>query len=257
MITFPFPPPFFSFADTPEFSTAKEAFGYAGANVRLFDGALKNRLSFTLSDIDRDNFDAPGQAVPSFLARGRVERFEYQGDAMLGDGIRAVFGAEHERSRFSDGFSPASTNVTSGYVQIVTDPFDSLTLTGGARIDDHRTYGSKAAFSANAAWRPAQGTIIRAAYGEGFKAPTLFQLYSFFGNVALNPESAKSYEAGIEQQLIERTLTVGITAFQRDTRNQVDFISCFGQSTGICTNRPFGTYDNVKRSRAKGIEAFV
>ncbi len=33
-----FPPPFYSFADTPEFSTYSQAIGYAGGNVRLFDG---------------------------------------------------------------------------------------------------------------------------------------------------------------------------------------------------------------------------
>ena len=252
-----FPPPFFSFADTPEYSAAQELFGYAGANLRLFDDDLNNRIAFTIADINRDNFDAPGQAVPSFLARGRTERFEYQGDARLSDSFRAVFGAEHETSRFTDGFSPVSTDVTSGYAQVIANPFDTLTLTGGARVDDHKSYGSKATFSANAAWRPHDGTIIRAAYGEGFKAPTLFQLFSFFGNTTLNPETARSYEVGIEQQFLDDALTVSVTAFQRNTGNQIDFISCFGQTTGICTNRPFGTYDNVKRTRAKGIEAWV
>jgi vitamin B12 transporter len=252
-----FPPPFFSFADTPEYSTAQELFGYAGANLRLFDDVLKNRIAFTIADINRDNFDAPRQAVPSFLARGRTERFEYQGDAHLSDHLRAVFGAEHETSRFTDGFSPVSTNATSGYAQLIANPIDALTLTGGARVDDHQTYGSKATFSGNAAWRLRSGTIIRAAYGEGFKAPTLFQLYSFFGNSTLNPETARSYEVGIEQQFLDSAATVSITAFQRNSSNQIDFISCFGQTTGICTNRPFGTYDNVKSSRAKGVEASV
>jgi vitamin B12 transporter len=249
-----FPPPFFSFADTPELSTAQELYAYAGANLRWLDGKWRSRLAFTLSDINRDNFDAPGQVVPSFLARGRTERFEYQGDADISGGVRAVFGGEHEQSRFTDGFSPVKTNVTSGYAQLVVDPYDSLTLTGGARIDDHKTYGSETTFSTNLAWRPSGNTVIRAAYGEGFKAPTLFQLYSFFGNTTLQPEQAKSFEVGVEQKLIDDTLTLGVTLFQRNSRNQIDFISCLGQTTGICTNRPFGTYDNVKRSRAKGVE---
>ena len=252
-----FPPPFFSFADTPEFSTAKELFTYAGANLQLFDDRLKNRVAFTLSDINRDNFDAPGQAIPSFLARGRVERFEYQGDAQISDSVRTVFGAEHETSRFTDGFSPAKTGVTSGYVQAIVDPLENVTITGGARLDDHRTYGSEATFSLNASWRPSSDTTIRAAYGEGFKAPTLFQLFSFFGNQTLLPESAKSYEVGVEQKLIDGALTFGATVFQRNTTNQIDFISCFGRTTGICTSRPFGTYDNVKATRAKGLESFI
>jgi vitamin B12 transporter len=244
-----FPPPFFGFADTPEFSTSKELFAYSGANLRLFNGNFKNRVSFTLSDINRDNFDAPGQIIPSFLARGRVERFEYQGDAELSGGIRTVFGAEHETSRFTDGFAPAKTSVTSGYAQIIADVGDRLTLTGGARVDDHRDYGTKATFSANAAWRPTYTTVVRASYGEGFKAPTLYQLGSFYGNRALKPETAKSYDLGVEQQLIDYTLTVGITAFLRDTTNQIGF--------DFSAARPDGFYNNVDRTRAKGIEAFV
>jgi vitamin B12 transporter len=244
-----FPPPFYGFADTPEFSTTKELFAYSAANMRLFDGNFKNRVSFTLSDINRDNFDAPGQVIPSFLTRGRVERFEYQGDAQLSESFRTVFGAEHETSRFTDGFAPAKTSVTSGYAQIIADVTDELTITGGARVDDHRDYGTKATFSANAAWRPTDTTIIRASYGEGFKAPTLYQLGSFYGNRALKPETAKSYDFGIEQQLNDDRLTIGATAFLRNTTNQIGF--------DFSAARPNGFYNNTDRTRAKGIETFI
>ena len=76
-----FRPRFLAFADTAEFSKSKELCAYSGANFALFNSQLNNRVAFTLSDVNRDNFDAPGQATPSFIARGRVERFEYQGDA--------------------------------------------------------------------------------------------------------------------------------------------------------------------------------
>jgi vitamin B12 transporter len=249
-----FPPPNNTLTDTSSYSTAQELFGYAGVNFRLFDARLKNRLSFTVSDIDRDNFDIAGQAGPSFFARGRTQRYEYQGDAAISDAIRIVFGAEHEYSKFNDGFTYANTDVTSGYGQAIVNFGDMLTITGGARVDKHKNYGTQVTVSGNAAWRPAEGTIIRAAYGEGFKAPTLYQLYSDYGNVSLHPEQARSYELGVEQTLIQGQLVAGVTAFLRDGRNQIGFISCYGQSTGICTNRPYGTYNNVNRARAQGIE---
>jgi vitamin B12 transporter len=102
-----FPPPFFSLSDTPEYSTTQQLTGYAGFNLAL--GTLKNRLAFTISDINRDNFASPTATTVDFLARGRSERFEYQGDWQASDAIRAVFGAEHERSSFTDGFSPEKT----------------------------------------------------------------------------------------------------------------------------------------------------
>jgi vitamin B12 transporter len=238
-----FPPPFFSLSDTPEYSTTQQLTGYAGLNARL--GKLSNRLSFTISDINRNNFANPAANLPDFLARGRSERFEYQGDWQVREGVRAVFGAEHERTRFTDGFDPAKTRYSGAYAQAIIDPVDRVTLTAGVRIDDHKTYGSETTFSANAVWRPSDATIIRAAYGEGFKAPTLFQLFSSFGDPDLDPEVAKSYELGFEQGVLDNRLRFGATAFQRRTRNMIDFDLFFFR------------YNNILRSRAKGIEAFV
>jgi vitamin B12 transporter len=46
---------------------------------------------------------------------------------------------------------------------------------------------------------------------------------------------------------------VGATVFRRNSHDLINFISCSTQD-GICTNRPFGTYDNVSRARAQGAE---
>lgn len=245
-----FPPPAFAFADTSAFSTTKQAFGYAGINAALFDGRLKNRLAFTLSDTRRESFGS-ATATPSRF-KGRVERFEYQGDARPADWLRAVFGVEHETSRFDNGISVVGTGVTSGYVQAIVDPLPTLTLTAGVRIDDHRVYGTQSTFSGNAAWRIGSATIARASYGEGFKAPTLFQLFSAFGNVALNPETARSYDVGIEQALLDGRLRFGATYFYRDTTNQIDFATVPPRA-----DRPFGYYLNLARTRAQGVETFV
>lgn len=238
-----FPPPFYSLSDTPEYSTGQQVIGYAGINASF--GDLKNRIALTFSDINRDNFAAPGAAAPDFLSRGRTERIEYQGDWQLAQPLRAVFGFEHERSRFTDGFAPAKTRHSGAYAQAIIDPTDKLTINMGARIDDHKSFGTKTTFSANAAWRPAAQTVIRAGYGEGFKAPTLYQLFSFYGDPGLQPEVAKSYEMGFEQGLLDGQLRFGATAFQRRTQNMIDF--------DLLLYR----YNNIVRSRAKGIETFV
>jgi vitamin B12 transporter len=238
-----FPAPTFSLADTLEYSKTQQLTGYAGLNLAL--GDLKNRLAFTISDINRDNFASPAAATVDFLARGRSERFEYQGDWRIADSIRTVFGAEHERSKFTDGFSPAKTRSSGAYAQAIITPVEQITLTAGGRIDDYNTYGSKATFSANAVWRARDNTTIRAAYGEGFKAPTLFQLFSFFGDPTLQPEEAKSYELGFEQRVIDGQLRFGATAYRRRVRNMIDFdLSTF-------------TYNNIRRAKAKGVEAFI
>src|SRR3546814_6927733 len=86
-----------------------------------------------------------------------------------------------------------------------------------------------------------------------FKAPTLYQLQSEYGNALLNPETAKGWDVGVEQHLLGGAAVVSATWFHRDTRSQIDFVSCFA-NTGICTDRPFGTYVNIQTARAQGLE---
>jgi len=133
-----------------------------------------------------------------------------------------------------------------------------LTLTAGLRRDSHDTFGDKTLGQLAAAWSLNDGnTILRASFGQGFKAPTLYQLYSEYGNTALAPEEADGWDAGIEQRLLDRFM-VRATYFDRDTTNQIDFVSCTATTTNpLCfVNgvRRSGVYDNTARTKAHGVE---
>lgn len=255
-----FPAPTFSFGDTPEFARTRELVGYAGLNAALLDGRWRNRFAFTLTDTRRRNTDLTGgTSVETFDAKGRNERFEYQGNINLSDAISAIAGAETEKARFRTSsygapFSVASARITSFYGQLTVKPLTGLSLSGGVRHDDHEIFGGKTTVSANGLFTPNGGdTIVRASYGEGFKAPSLFQLFSDYGNTALRPETSHGWDAGITQKLLDGRIEVGATWFHRDTRNLINFVSCT-VLTGICVGRPFGTYDNVAKARAQGLE---
>ncbi|MFN3371128.1 MAG: TonB-dependent receptor [Sphingomonadaceae bacterium] len=141
------------------------------------------------------------------------------------------------------------------WAQLRLMPVGGLTLTGGARHDRHDRFGGETVFAASAAYSPNDGeTLLRASWGQGFKAPSLFQLFSDFGNPALAPERADSLDAGIVQRFAQGRAEVSATVFRRLTRGQIDFVSCFGNPAPICVGRPFGTYDNVRRTRATGLE---
>ena len=254
-----FPPPNYSFADDPEYSTTQELYGYVGAHANLVDGRFKNRVAFTIAGVNRDNFDPTYGSAVSFFARGRSQRYEYQGDFRIIDQLRIVGGAEHEDSRYFDGTPNKSAGVTSFYGEAIVTPIRQLTLTGGIRHDQHRAYGGHTSVGADAALVLDSGTTIRASYGEGFKAPTLYQLYSDYGTRSLAPETARNYDIGVEQSFLQHHASVSVTYFHRDTNNQIDFRSCAAvdviNPATICFNRPFGTYDNIARTRAQGVEA--
>jgi vitamin B12 transporter len=241
---FAFVPPYLP-VDDAEYTKAQEIYGYAGLNADFLNGRLKNRIAFTIADINRDNYDPSfSTTTPSFLARGRSERYQYQGDFQVIDQVRLVAGAEHETTRFNDGSLFKSRGVTSFYGEAILSPVDRLTITGGLRYDDDSAFGGHATWGANAVYTLPTETTLRASYAEGFKAPTLYQLYGPFGlgNPGLRPETARSYDIGIEQKLIGNTLSASATWFHRDTTNQIDYDA--------------GTfrYGNIDRARAEGVE---
>ena len=256
-----FPPPTYSFGDTPEFARTKELIGYAGLNASLLDGRFRNRIAYTLTDTRRRNTDLTGGTeFETFNAKGRNERFEYQGMFDITEAVNATFGAETEKSSFRTSsygspFATANARINSFYGQLSAKPVAGLTLSAGLRHDDHDTFGGKTTFSTSALFTPNEGnTVLRASYGEGFKTPSLYQLFSDYGNKLLRPESARSWDAGITQKLLDGRIEVGATWFHRDTRNLINFISCRLPLTGICLGRPNGTYDNVDKARAQGLE---
>lgn len=268
-----FPPPTFAFGDTRETGTTKELVTYAGLNFGLFDGRLSNRVAYGHTRTDRQNLN-PGQALTAvtFDAEGLNRRYEYQGVLDVREGWTATFGAEHEDSEFASAspsvFAPNPARVTARvgidgvYAQLQAEVVEGLTLTGGARRDEHDTFGGKTLGQAAAAWSLNRGaTVLRASFGQGFKAPSLFQLYSDFGNTALRPEEADGWDAGIEQRLLDGSLVLAATYFARETTNQIDFISCASRVTPataplcfVSGRRRFGYYDNIALTEANGIE---
>lgn len=249
-----FAPPTFAFGDTAESTRTREVVGYTGLNVALLDGRFRNRLGFALTDTRRRSDDS---GFETFAADGRNERLEYQGVLDIAEGWQATAGLERETSRYNTlGFGAASmgrAQIDSVYGQLVAAPMAGLTLTGGLRHDEHNRFGGATTLGGSGVWTLASGTMLRASYAEGFKAPSLFQLQSDFGNQALRPERAKSWDVGLTQALGAVQGEVSATYFKRVSSDLIDFVSCPAQ-VGICVNRRFGTFDNVQNARAQGLE---
>ena len=251
-----FAPPSFAFGDTLETTDTREIVGYTGINAAFLDGRWRNRLGFALTDTRRRNRNAGSE---TFAGDGRNERYEYQGIFDVSQGWQLTAGLEREISRYTTTSFGSTTRgrarIDSIYGQAVATPVAGLSLTAGLRHDDHDRFGGATTFGASGVWTPGStGTTIRASYSEGFKAPSLFQLQSDFGNQTLRPERSRGWDAGVTQRLIEDTLEASATWFHRTSTDLIDFASCPRPLTGICTNRPFGTFDNILKAISQGIE---
>lgn len=249
----------FAFGDTPETDETEEYVGYADLNMDLLDGRFRNRFAFAYTSVRRDSFNLDFQ---TFESEGENERLEYQGIFDLSEQAGLTFGAETEKSRYNSvSFGTVTPSqdarITGFYGQLRLTPIEGLTANAGVRLDDHSEFGNETSFAGDVVFSPNNGeTTLRFSYGEGFKVPSLFQQFSDFGNVLLEPETSTSWDAGIAQFLLDGQIELAATVYQRNSENLIDFISCPVQ-TGICTNRPFGTYDNVGRARARGLEIGV
>lgn len=260
-----FAPPTFALGDTSERSKTDEVTYYAGVTLSALEGRLNGRVGFSRAQIDRLNVNPSATPTTTFDALGRNDRIEGQLIFDLNETFQVLGGFEIEDSQFStrspSSFTPnppastADTTVNALFIQAQARPFKGLTATFGARSTDNDRFGEALNVRATVAYAVNnENTILRASLGDGFKAPTLFQLYSNFGNTTLKPEETGAWDAGIEQHFFGRRVVLGATYFNRDTINQIDFIGCTGNRTPICVGRPSGTYDNIAKTAAEGYE---
>ncbi len=234
-----YPFPTYAFADTPEYQTTRQGSGRAGLEYQG-DG-FNLRGGVALSDTRRAYFDPTYGSAPGFETAGRSLRADLTGMVSLSDAFSIDFGADSEWTRFSTTFDLENTARQSGGFAMLRLDSGALKLSGGVRFTDHNRFGSQLTLGSNASFEIANQWRVKASFGEGFKAPTLSQLYGYGGNVALQPETSTAFDFGIEHGDRGAELHFAATLFRRDSSNLIDYVSP-------------GGYFNVGRTRAQGFE---
>lgn len=108
------------------------------------------------------------------------------------------------------------------------------------------------------------GTKFRAHAGNGYRVPSLYERFGTFfstfpsnafvalGDPGLKPEKTAAFDAGIDQYLFDRKVSLSATFFY--TR-LIDTIGFGNSAPGIgSTPRPFGGYINTEGGVARGFE---
>jgi len=247
-----FPAPVFVLSDTAEYQEARHTLGsmaaeYGGERLRV-------RAIWSRAAIARENHDPAAGASPIFSSRGREDRAQLRGRWTVASGLQLHFGGERGWSRMEtpfDGERRSSTSAAYGQLGLTRR---TLTVNAGLRFEDHPGFGKVWTFGGDGALDLGGGWRLRASYGEGFKAPSLFQLHSDFGNPALRAERSRGFDAGVELGSRNDLRHFAVSVFRRDSTDLIDFVSCFGTSEGICALRPGGAYENVGEARAEGVE---
>ena len=130
-------------------------------------------------------------------------------------------------------------------------------VTGSLRVENNDSFGTATVPRAAAAFvvRPSSGAIgetrLRVSAGRGIKEPTVLQSFSpapsFLGNADLQPERARSVDAGVEQRFAHDRIKLDATWFTALYRNII--------STRTLSFVPFRSqYFNIGKTRARGLE---
>ena len=227
-------------ADGDEVSRTEELVGNISLHLPLFDGKLENVILAGYSDIDRQSFS---DGLPGFSSKGDRRSYRYQGTMRLNDTNRFAFGAEREDSKANGD----NTSINGLFALYELQALDSLTLTAGVRRDDHDRFDAETTGRLAVAYNPHDQVTLRASWGEGFKAPTLFQTTFFCcgataPNPNLKPETSDAYDIGVTFRTTDARGEIGLTYFDQDIVDLITF------SFGI------GGYENIDKATSSGVE---
>ena len=178
------------------------------------------------------------------------EILEWQNNFQFTDTVTAVAGASHESSEFSDGASYPDDQSRGVYTQGEWAPLKGLRLGAGVRHDEYYSFGGATTYRLTASELvAATGTRFHATYGTSFLPPSITQRYGSAFTVAapgIQPEESKGWDAGIEQTLIEKKLTVDVTFFRNDYKNLIGYQGAIFPA--------LGTFQNIGQARTQGVE---
>jgi vitamin B12 transporter len=188
---------------------------------------------------DCDSFGFPCDSRTRSRFRPQISSAEFQTNYRLGEWSTTTFGTEFKRRKAStsssfDGVPAGETNKAirnvGYYVQEQIKLLDDrLIVIPGVRLDDHQTFGTEWSPSISSSYLFREtGTRLKASYAEGFKAPTLNELFfppgfgcAAFGNPDLGPEKSWELNAGVEQTIFSDRIKLAATVFHREVSDLI------------------------------------
>ncbi|MBT4265529.1 MAG: TonB-dependent receptor [Deltaproteobacteria bacterium] len=220
----------------------------------FMDRTLESTLSYNTGSNTRKSFDQDNEQTYEYI--GTSNETAWQGTFFIGETQELTFGLssfkeEMKQTAFSGGVSNTeiekSATTSSYWVQDQTFLMDeALVIVVGARSDNHEKFGSAATYRLAPSYKLKDtGTLFKMSYGTGFQAPSLYELFSSYGNEDLDASKSTTSDIGIEQSLSEGHMKVGVTLFNSEFTDAIAFDMStfkFGQQEG--------------KSKTSGWEAF-
>lgn len=228
-----------AFTDEKDFSIKNKS-TTAGAGFLYRKNNVSVTGNYQYSDIYRNYFndsaDVPGFALFSTDDYyGRNQFLELYANIQLGNGFSLLQGADYRYNSMNNQFLSISSfgPFTSGFRDTVQSqaslfaslyyhtPGEKLNIELGGRLNVHSRYGNNSTYTFNPSYSINKNWRVFASIATAFKAPSLYQLYSSYGDPNLKPETSTNYEAGIAQ--LGKSIRSRVVYFHRSIKNGLDF----------------------------------
>ncbi len=160
-----------------------------------------------------------------------MDTLEWQHNFYISDNVTVTAGYENrlEKGENTGTFNKSIRNHAFYLNSKLSLLEDRLHLNAGVRHDDHETFGTEDTYRVGGVFNIRQADVrVKANYGTGFRAPSFNELFwpadpewGGGGNPDLEPEKTRSWEAGIEKDLLNRRMMLKLTYFHQKYRNLI------------------------------------
>jgi vitamin B12 transporter len=229
----------------------------------LIENFWNSKLTYSVFNNENNTFNEP-YVAPGYdtVNSGRRSTFAWDNTVKAGEHtVLAGFIHDRENAHLTNyEFDPMtfmlvpvaspnfSSTINSFYAQDNFQLGENFYASAGLRHDRHNLFGGHTTYRLTGNYHFADNFLARGSYGTGFKAPTLYQLYSTYGNTTLLPETSRGWDLGAEYRSSDRRHRAGINYFSNRYRNMIEFVSV--------PLPPFGVYENIGRARSNGWELY-
>ncbi len=117
----------------------------------------------------------------------------------------------------------AKANNLSWYNSILLNDLAGFDLEAGFRINQHNIYGNNSTYTINPSYHINKQLKMFVNISSAYKIPSLYQLYSEYGNKGLSPEKSTNYELGFAFLDKKGKSSVRLAGFKRDIQDLIVF----------------------------------
>ncbi|MEN9548858.1 MAG: hypothetical protein RIR12_1449 [Bacteroidota bacterium] len=218
----------------------------AGLRNELLLGKAKLSLLYSFNSIDRVYIDDSTKSRNGYdtWVKGSYTGAEHFVDAYLNipfskqvkftGGIDFRSSTSDQRYQSVGFFGPYETNYSSDslaqnqigfYSALNWNHPNGFNAEVGGRFNIHSLYGSNFVFNINPSYLINEKVKLFFNISTAFRTPSLYQLFSEYGNTNLKPERAATSEAGIQYLTPAKKFTARATFFARQVKDVIFFQS--------------------------------